>query len=204
MNLYTLNTNYSRVFSLLLLKFGILWVCLLSTSIIIGCSKDDTDSPDTSIGDGNSGNGGNKDEITLSQLEGYWVESSEWKSQQADIKYLNKDPYVSQMTSSDIISAIAEVSGFYINSSNEREYDMFIQATTIKYSNNSFAGNKVLASWVGKDGKTVYVMNVLGGDYSNPCRVNGKTFSYLYNSFTIKSVSEMQDSDGNIYVKVTL
>ncbi len=179
---------------------GFIMIIAMSAAIISmsSCSKNDDDEPDSDI---SGTGGGSQSSYTLSQLKGHWVDQEAWKIQRLEISSVDKY----SMPSSSIIGAISDVEGFYIDASNSRAYDLFIEATTTKYSNNDVAGNKVIASWIGSDGVSVYVMNISGSRNNAICRMIGNdTFSYNGTSYTIVSTSEMRTSRGKTYIKVTL
>ena len=176
---------------------------LAGSGLLLGvsCSKNSDDDPESEIVDPGSGGGSSQSSYSLEQLKGHWVEEDEWKVQQAEIKSING----STMPSRDVISSVSGVEGFYINASASRAYDMYIEATTTKYSNNDIAGNKVIKSWYCSDGATVYVMNICGSRYNGVCRMSGDaSFYYNETTYSVLSTSRMRSPYGRIFIKVSL
>lgn len=189
----------------LLLKVSMMIVVAISMISLTSCGKDEDDVPDSEItgpGSGSGGGGGDsQSSYSLSQLNGYWVEENAWNRQKSDISYIKNN----SMFSDAVLDAVTDVSGFYVDADNEKAYELNIEATTTRYSNNEVAGNKIIASWSCLDGVTVYVMNVTGSKYNSACSMSDKnTFSFRRDDYKVKSTSKMIGPDGTAYIKVNL
>lgn len=198
-NYFSLPTK-TGIFYNILIYFWLIFAVVGCLFIISSCDKDSDDEHDSELVDPGSGNGGSQSSYSLKQLQGHWVEEDEWKIQQAEIKSIQGN-----MPSSILMGAVSDVEGFYIDASASRAYDLYIEATTSKYSNNDVAGNKIIASWKCTDGVTVYVMNISGSRNNGVCRMSGDS-SFYYNgtTYSILSTSRMQSPYGRTYIKVSL
>ena len=190
---------------------GMALSCIL---VFAACGDDDDDPKDdyyTENG-GNKGNNnntgnnsGNKQTVSsLSQMEGYWINQSEYNDCKNSILALKHiTSYDSSTLLGDPVLAGQGMSGYYIKG--EVAYEIAIGATTTQYNNNSVEGNTVWQSWsFPAERTTVYFMNTVGGKRSSSCSLaNGKLSIGWNNVFNILNNSTISDSNGNVYIHVS-
>lgn len=177
-------------------KFLCLFSLVFVPPMLCACGDDDASSSEENSG------GSVQKSYKISQITGYWVDWQAWQICKSRVSELRGTKWFEEDYLNDSFLSDG-VEGFYITSDGTA-YEIFLTTTTMKYNNNSVAGNKVLASWNTQEGTTVYFMNTSGGKYNYSCSVEGASLSVGNKwNFELSSTSEMKDRSGTTYMRLS-